>query len=850
VAGEAYAARAEEIGLDTAETLIDVLRRRARIEPERLHVRLREDDGSTREITLGALVESVTAIARGLENLGVGHGECVAILLPTCAEFFHVFLGAQMAGAVPVPIYPPFRADRIEEYTSRQSAILRSAGVGWMVTFSRAEKVARLLKPKVPSLRGVTTAENLASLAARPGQLASARRVRGDDIALLQYTSGSTGDPKGVTLTHANLLANIRAIVDAIDFNPQDHSVSWLPLYHDMGLIGAWMTPLYCGSPLTLMSPLAFLSRPERWLWAIHQSRGTITAAPNFAYELCVRKVADEQVAGIDLSSLRCMLNGAEPVNPATLERFEKRFAPYGFRRGAMLPVYGLAENSVALTFPPEGRGPRVDTIDRRKFERQGRAEPATADSADVLSFVSCGQALRGNEIRLVDELGNEVDERMEGRLWFRSPSATAGYYRNPEATKALMRGNGWLDSGDRAYLADGEIYITGRAKDIIIKAGRNIYPHEVEELAGSVPGVRKGCVVAFGAPDVQAGTERLVVVAETSERDSSRQQEIIAAIREKVSESVGHPPDLVEMVPPGTVPKTSSGKLRRDSTKQLYLTGRLGKRRLPAWMQVAKLAARSAPQRVASAVQQGAEAVYGVYFLIMVGLLAASVWAVLKIFSDKALAARIGHRMNRAFFYLVGCPLSIEGLEHIDALVPVRGKAAKPGALIACNHTSYIDVVVLLALVGHYDFRFVAKQEVMSYPFIGGILRQLGFYSFVRESREARLKQADEVEEGLRRGQSVLIFAEGTFTPAPGLRPFQLGAFKAAVASGRPVIPLALRGTRQVLPDETVLAKPGRVTVTVCPPLVPMSSDWREILRLRDAARTLIGQHCGEPIL
>ena len=851
-AGECFAAPAEAIGLDTAQTLVEVLRRRARAEPGRVHLRMREEDGSVKEITLGALLESVSSIARGLENLGIASGERVAILLPTSAEFFYAFLGAQMAGAIPVPIYPPFRADRIEEYAARQSAILRSAEVSYMITFSRAEKVAQMLKPKVPSLRGVTTAEQLIQLASKPGQLDSVRQVRGEDVAFLQYTSGSTGDPKGVTLTHANLLANIRAIAEVVDFNPRDQSISWLPLYHDMGLIGAWMTPLYAGSPLTLMSPLAFLSRPERWLWAIHESRGTITAAPNFAYELCVRKITDEQIAGIDLSSMRCMLNGAEPVNPETLERFAKRFEPFGFRREAMMPVYGLAENSLGLTIPPPGRGPIVDTIDRGIFERDGRAEPSSEATghAGVLSFVSCGRPLPGNEIRMVDEANVDVGERVEGRLWFRSPSATSGYFRNPEATHSLMRGDGWLDSGDRAYFADGEIYITGRAKDIIIKAGRNLYPHEVEDLAGSVQGVRKGCVVAFGALDEHAGTERLVIVAESSERDLARQQEIAAAIRQKISESLGMPPDLVEIVPPGSVPKTSSGKLRRDSTRQLYLAGGLGKRRAPAWMQVARLAVRTVPHRAVSALRRGVDVIYGVYFLTMVGLLAASVWALLQILPNRALAARIGHRMNRAFFYLVGCPLHVEGLEHLDALVPVRGKTMRPGALIACNHTSFIDVVVLLALVGHYDFYFVAKQEVMSYPFIGGILRKLGFYSFVREDREARLKQADEVEEGLRHGQSVLIFVEGTFTPAPGLRPFQLGAFKAAAASGRPIIPMALRGTRAILRDQTILPKPGPVTLTISPALEPAGSDWHEVVRLRDASRTAIGQSCGEPTL
>jgi 1-acyl-sn-glycerol-3-phosphate acyltransferase len=272
--------------------------------------------------------------------------------------------------------------------------------------------------------------------------------------------------------------------------------------------------------------------------------------------------------------------------------------------------------------------------------------------------------------------------------------------------------------------------------------------------------------------------------------------------------------------------------------------------------MQVTRLAVRTVPHRAVSLARRGVEAIYGVYFLTMVALLATSVWALLHILPNRALAARIGHHMNRAFFYLVGCPLRLEGLEYLDALVPVRGKTTRPGApkagaLLACNHTSFIDVVVLLALVGHYDFHFVAKQEVMSYPLIGGILRKLGFYSFVRESREARLKQADEVEEGLRRGQSALIFVEGTFTPAPGLRPFQLGAFKAAAASGRPVIPMALRGTRAILRDQTILPKPGgNVTLTISPALQPAGSDWHEVLRLRDATRAAIGQSCGEPVL
>ncbi len=867
------AATAAELGLEAAETLLDVLRRRARAEPTRLHIRLREDNGQTSNITYGALFDQVCAFARGMENLGVEPGERLAIMLPTCADFFHVFLGAQMAAAIPVPIYPPVRADRIEEYAARQAAILRSAEVSTIVTFGRAEKVARLLEPQVPSLRRVTTAAQIATLGGRPGQLSGARRVSSSDIAFLQYTSGSTGDPKGVTLTHANLLANLRAILAVVQMNPKERAVSWLPLYHDMGLIGAWMGPMYAGAPLSLMSPLAFLSRPERWLWAIHEHRGTVTAAPNFAYELCVRKVPDERIEGLDLSSMRYMLNGAEPVNVSTLERFAERFARCGFDRRAIMPVYGLAENSVAVSFTPPMRGWRVDWLDRAALENDGRAvslprlreapvsrvlETSAGRNGDapptdsgVVGFVSAGFPIPGNEVRIVDEAGQDVAERVEGRLWFRSPSATSGYYRNAAATAALVREDGWLDSGDRAYFADREIFITGRAKDIIIKAGRNLYPHEIEELAATAPGVRKGCVVAFGMVDETSGTERLVVVAETAERDPARREGIAAGIRERVAEGVGMPPDDVEMVAAGAVPKTSSGKLRREATKALFREGRLHQGRPPAWLQVSRLAARSAPKQVAGLARRTVEAIYGVYFLVMVGLLAMIVWAELHIIPSRKLGARISRALNRLFFRLVGVPIELAGQEHLDALATRWGEASRGGLLIACNHASYTDAVVLLALLGAYKYRFVAKQEVMSYPFIGGILKKLGHFSFVRESREARLKQADALAEALARGESILIFPEGTFTPAAGLRPFQLGAFKSAVTSGCPVLPISLRGTRQLLPDTAVLARPGgRVTLTVSPAIFPDGDGWQEILRLRDETREAIAEHCGEPLV
>jgi acyl-CoA synthetase (AMP-forming)/AMP-acid ligase II/acyl carrier protein len=408
----------------TADTLLQVLRHRAMHDADRMHLFITEDTEageSSRTLSFAELYAAGQRCAAELARRGVPAGGRVAMMLPTSRGFFVSYAGILLAGAIPVPIYPPFRADRIEEYAARQTAILNNAEVCLLLTFRAAEGVARLLETRVSSLKTVVDADRLLTAADHapppppgvpPAHLSGRRARKADDIALLQYTSGSTGDPKGVVLTHANLLANMRAIGEAVQLAPGDVGVSWLPLYHDMGLIGAWLTLLYFGLPLVAMSPLAFLTRPERWLWAFHKHRGTIAAAPNFAYELCVRKIADRNIEGLDLSSWRAALNGAEPVNPETLERFAARFARYGFRREAQLPVYGLAESALAVTVPPLHRGPRVDRVERETFTAQGHAVPAKHEDTRTISFVSSGAPLVNHEVRIVDAKGNELPDR------------------------------------------------------------------------------------------------------------------------------------------------------------------------------------------------------------------------------------------------------------------------------------------------------------------------------------------------------------------------------------------------------------------------------------------------------
>src|SRR5271170_4600563 len=401
-----------------AETLVELIRYRGVHDANREHLIIFEEDEQgerTRTLTFGELAGTAQKCAEELARRGVSAGGRVALMLPTSRQFFVCYAGILLAGAVPVPIYPPFRADRMEEYAERQSAILNNAGVCLLLTFRRAEAVAKLLQPRVKSLMGVVDAEKLLDAAekepppapgALPAYISGSRVRKGSDIALLQYTSGSTGDPKGVTLTHANLLANMRAIAEAVELRPDDVAVSWLPLYHDMGLIGAWFVPIYSGIPVVVMSPLAFLSRPERWLWAIHRHRGTISPAPNFAYELCVRKIADKDLEGLDLSSWRAAFNGAEPVQADTLERFASRFAPYGFRREALLPVYGLAEATLGVSAAKAG-GYKLDRIERAAFESEGRAIPAAEDATAALEFVGAGVPFPDVEVRIVANDGH-----------------------------------------------------------------------------------------------------------------------------------------------------------------------------------------------------------------------------------------------------------------------------------------------------------------------------------------------------------------------------------------------------------------------------------------------------------
>jgi 1-acyl-sn-glycerol-3-phosphate acyltransferase len=818
----------------TAETLIEVLDFHTRAHPDRPHLQVWLSEDREDLITYSDLHNGACKVAYGLTKRGLVPGERVAIMLATEAAFFEAFFGTLYAGGIPVPIYPPFRRAQMEDHLRRQAGILRNAEASFLIVGEELRNVGSLLFGLAESLRHIETASGLA----KGADAYTPVPARGQTVALIQYTSGSTGDPKGVVLTHANLLANIRSMGQALDAGSTDIFVSWLPLYHDMGLIGAWLGSLYYGARAIIMPPLAFLADPSRWLRAISRHRATLSAAPNFAFELCCKNIRDEDIVGLDLSSLRMIVNGAEPVSTATIGRFTERFAPYGFRPEMMGPVYGLAENSVGLAFPPLGRAPVVDRISRSALSRDGLATPVNADDKTALTFVACGQPIPRHEIRIVDDAGRELPERVEGKLQFRGPSATAGYFRSEEKNRALFAGE-WLESGDRAYLASGDVYITGRIKDMIIKAGRHIYPHEIEELVGQIEGVRKGCVAAIAGTDQGTGTERLVLVVETRLSDDTAKELLRQRITEACTVALETPPDVIELVSPHTVPKTSSGKIRRAATRQLYEAGLGPDRERSLWLQLFWLGLSGLGARVRRSWRRAVEIAYAGYWWAVLVMIAVVVWPMVLVLLRRDWRHGVVHVSARMFLRLTGATPEVTNPQRLT----------ERGAVFIANHSSYLDALVITAVVPG-PLAFVAKEELARQWVAGPFLKRLGTLFVRRALASGGVEDTEKQKDAARAGERIVTFPEATLTRMPGLLGFQLGAFLVAAQAGLPIIPIALRGTRSILRGEQWFPRSAKIVVHIGEPILPEGSDFAAAIRLRDKSRAVMLEHLGEPDL
>jgi 1-acyl-sn-glycerol-3-phosphate acyltransferase len=808
-------------------SLAEALVARADEEPDRPHAFFREGETESPPFTRGELADSALSLARALRRRGAGPGETVALMLPTGPEFLGSFCGVLLSGAAPVPLYPPLRGDRIEAFAGRAAGILRDAGCRLLLVPDEGETTTLLRAHLPPEL--VLAAPSRLRTEEDPGPSEPLVSPRSSDPALVQYTSGSTGRPKGVLLDHAALLANIRAIGEGVAVRADDAVVSWLPLYHDMGLVGSWLFALVQGIPITLLPPASFLVRPERWLRAIHERRGTLSAAPNFAYELCARRVPEAAIDDLDLSSWREALDGSEPVFPETLDAFARRFARAGFRRESLRPVYGLAESAVALSFPPAGRGPLTRAFDREILEAQGIARPAGEGGASPpLRLVSVGTALPGHQILVVGDGGNPRPPGEVGRVVFAGPSSMRGYFRNEEATRELsieIDGRVHFDTGDLGFLApDGELFLTGRRKDLIIKGGRNLAPTEIEAAADSVEGVRASAAV--GLANRSAGTEQLVLAVETRLRDEGKRQALETAVVAAVADAVGLPPDRVVLLLPGQLPRTSSGKLRRSRLRELLEGG-----------EEPGVVSAPGPESRGAAVLPSVPPAFSPVGLIGGAASLLGGW-LLSATLDRRDLGELARTISRHRLRAAGV-----------GVVRFGGGDPPSGAILVANHGSYADVPILLALLPAGTL-VVGKRELERWPLVGTFVRRGGHPLVDREDFGRSLAAGEKIRERILEGRSVLFFPEATFTSAAGLRPFKLGPFEAAVATGRPLVPIGIRGARRVLRGDSRIPRPGRVEVRIGEPMGFEREGWRAVVALRDRAREAIAELSGEPPL
>jgi fatty-acyl-CoA synthase len=501
---------------------------------------------------------------------GLGRGDRVALVVPEGDHFIPAFLGALWGGLIPVPLYPPVSLGKLDAFMDALVGILNVAKPRVLVTTERVAKVLWSAVGRIPSIEKVLTSEELAKDA---GTFPPAAKVRDDQVAFLQFTSGSTALPKGVMVTHGSLAANCGAIVeDGLRAEAaKDVAVSWLPLYHDMGLIGFVIAPVCFRIPAVFIATMSFIKNATIWLETLHKYRGTLTFAPNFAYALVTKRARPEQIARWDLSRIRAFGCGAEPINPETMRAFVAAMAPAGVKPETLLPCYGMAEATLAISFVPVDEPLQTDRIDLDRYHREHKATPVS-NGGGYLEVVNCGRTFPGHELSIQDEDGRILSDRHVGEVCFRGPSVTAGYWESPEATNAAFRG-GWLRTGDLGYLVGDRVFISGRIKDILIVNGRNYYPQRIEWLVDEIPGVRKGSSVVFTRPG--SASEEIVVALESRTADPAA---LKAQIVSRVSEEFQLAVSDVALVAPGALPKTSSGKLQRRKTREQYLNGTIGR--------------------------------------------------------------------------------------------------------------------------------------------------------------------------------------------------------------------------------------------------------------------------------
>jgi fatty-acyl-CoA synthase len=550
-------------------TLLDCARSLSENAPDRTALTLIAPDAE-RTITYREFFDQAARYARALEKAGVQPHDLVVLVLQHGEEVLFGFWGAMLLGAIPSIM--PFLTPKLDpdHYYDSIRKLVELSNVKAIITYSDMQPSLEHHLDGISTLAAILNIDDLEPEGALEDYLDRAPS-RPEDTAFLQHSSGSTGLQKGVMLSHGAVLNQIAAYSESIKLTPQDVIVSWLPLYHDMGLIAGFITPIVQGVHLVLISPFHWVRDPFVLLQAIHQYRGTLCWLPNFAYNFLATRIRPSVLDGLDLSSLRAVINCSEPVRHDSHLTFAGKFSAYGLNSQSLQTCYAMAENTFAVTQSDISRPPAVDVIDRKTIMEQRIAQPAEETNGSTMAMVSCGRPIAHTEIRVVDAERRDLPERHVGEIALRSNCMLTGYYHREEATAKALE-NGWYYTGDLGYLADGELYITGRQKDLIIVGGKNIYPQDIENILNEVPGVHPGRTVAFGVLNDQLGTEDIAVICEVETEDEDEQTKITREIRTRIAQTTDVMAHYVHLVGPMWLLKTSSGKIARGANREKFL--------------------------------------------------------------------------------------------------------------------------------------------------------------------------------------------------------------------------------------------------------------------------------------
>lgn len=550
------------------ESLLRPVIERGQKTPHHLALVFVHQDGRRQEVRAAQFCRDMLQYARGLQAIGLNPNDLVILVLQHSPELLAAFWGTMYLGAIP-SIFP-FLTEKLDPviYMERVKTLVAHSGARAVITFPEFRDILQSLLTGL-DCRVLSTADIPND--GQVGALAPAA-YSAEKTAFLQHSSGTTGLQKGVALSHRAVLNQLEAYSQAIALNSDDVIVSWLPLYHDMGLIAGFVMPVVLGAPLVLLSPFHWVRDPKSLLWAIHEYRGTLAWLPNFAYNHCARSIRQRDLDGLDLSSWRAAINCSEPVRHDSHQLFLERFAPYGFRESALATCYAMAENTFAVTQSALGRSPQVDWVYLPVLQEQKQALPARPDAPKAAPVVSCGLPVPGTEVTVVDEYHNFLPDRRVGEIIIRGNSMLSGYYRRPDISAQALR-DGWYYTGDMGYLVDGQVYVSGRKKDLIIVGGKNIYPQDLEAIANDISGIYPGRAVAFGIPDERLGSEAVVMVCELAgPAGVAELKQIENRLRRRILQEIDVTLNDIRLVQQRWLIKTSSGKISRSANRDKYL--------------------------------------------------------------------------------------------------------------------------------------------------------------------------------------------------------------------------------------------------------------------------------------